>query len=330
MKQTIKCLVAAFAAMLMSVAAFAQVTTSSLNGHVADEAGEPLAGAAVIAVHTPSGTQYATVANDQGRFNINGMRTGGPYKIEVSFIGMATIEYSNVYLKLGEPYQINAVMEASNELDAVVFVSEGSFAGNKTGAGSSFSLSQVESMPTIDRSVYDIVKYTPQATVNKNGGISFAGANNRYNSFQVDGAVANDSFGLAASGTNGGQTGANPISMDAIEEIQVVVAPFDVRQSGFTGGAINSITKSGTNTVKGSAYAYYNNQDFIGTTAGPIAEGKERKKYDTQYTQTSQSELLSSRTSSSSSQVQSTTTSHILTYTLLQTEHTILRSSMLQ
>lgn len=286
MKQTIKCLVAAFAAMLMSVVAFAQVTTSSLNGHVADEAGEPLAGAAVIAVHTPSGTQYATVANDQGRFIINGMRTGGPYKIEISFIGMATIEYSDVYLKLGEPYQINAVMEASNELDAVVFVSEGSFAGNKTGAGSSFSLSQVESMPTIDRSVYDIVKYTPQATVNKNGGISFAGANNRYNSFQVDGAVANDSFGLAASGTNGGQTGANPISMDAIEEIQVVVAPFDVRQSGFTGGAINSITKSGTNTVKGSAYAYYNNQDFIGTTAGPIAEGKERKKYDAQYTQT--------------------------------------------
>ena len=286
MKQVVKCLVAVFAAMLMTVAAFAQVTTSSLNGHVADEAGEPLAGAAVIAVHTPSGTQYATIANDQGRFVINGMRTGGPYKVEISFIGMATLEYSDVYLKLGEPYQLDAAMQSSNELDAVIFVSEGSFASNKTGAGASFNLSQVESMPTIDRSVYDVVKYTPQATVNKNGGISFAGANNRYNSFQVDGAVANDSFGLSSSGTNGGQTGANPISMDAIEEIQVVVAPFDVRQSGFTGGAINSITKSGTNTVKGSAYTYYNNQDFIGTTAGPIAEGKKRTKYDTQFSET--------------------------------------------
>ena len=286
MKQSIKCLAVAFMAMLMTVVSFAQVTTSSLNGHVADEAGEPLAGAAVIAVHTPSGTQYATVANDQGRFIINGMRTGGPYKVEVSFIGMATIEYSDVYLKLGEPYQIDATMKSSNELDAVVFVSEASFSSNKTGAGASFNLQQVESMPTIDRSVYDVVKYTPQATVNKNGGISFAGANNRYNSFQVDGAVANDSFGLSSSGTNGGQTGSNPISMDAIEEIQVVVAPFDVRQSGFTGGAINSITKSGTNTVKGSAYTYYNNQDFIGTTAGPIAAGKTRTKYDTQFSET--------------------------------------------
>ena len=286
MKQSVKCLAVAFMAMLMTVVSFAQVTTSSLNGHVADEAGEPLAGAAVIAVHTPSGTQYATVANDQGRFVINGMRTGGPYKVEVSFIGMATIEYSDVYLKLGDPYQIDVKMESSNELDAVVFVSEASFSGNKTGAGASFNLQQVESMPTIDRSVYDVVKYTPQATVNKNGGISFAGANNRYNSFQVDGAVANDSFGLSSSGTNGGQTGSNPISMDAIEEIQVVVAPFDVRQSGFTGGAINSITTSGTNTVKGSAYTYYNNQDFIGTTAGPIAAGKTRTKYDTQFSET--------------------------------------------
>ena len=214
MKQSVKCLAVAFMAMLMTVVSFAQVTTSSLNGHVADEAGEPLAGAAVIAVHTPSGTQYATVANDQGRFVINGMRTGGPYKVEVSFIGMATIEYSDVYLKLGDPYQIDVKMESSNELDAVVFVSEASFSGNKTGAGASFNLQQVESMPTIDRSVYDVVKYTPQATVNKNGGISFAGANNRYNSFQVDGAVANDSFGLSSSGTNGGQTGSNPISMD--------------------------------------------------------------------------------------------------------------------
>ena len=286
MKQTIKSLIVILVTMFAVVSASAQVTTSGLTGHVSDEAGEPLAGAAIVAVHVPSGTQYATIANDHGRFTINGMRSGGPYKIEVSFIGMATIEYSDVVLKLGDPYQLDAVMKTSNELDAVLFVSEGSFKGNKNGAGSSFDLSQVENMPTIDRSVYDVVKFTPQATVNKGGGISFAGANNRYNSFQIDGAVANDAFGLSSSGTNGGQTGANPISMDAIEEIQVVVAPFDVRQSGFTGGAINSITKSGTNQVQGSAYVYYNNQDFVGTTAGPLKEGQERKKYTTQSNET--------------------------------------------
>ena len=245
MKQTLKYFAALAAAMLVGVVSFAQVTTSSLNGYVADEAGEALAGAAVIAVHTPSGTQYATIANESGRFNINGMRAGGPYRIEISFLGMATIQYNDVTLKLGEPYEINSVMKASNELDAVVLTAEASFGANQTGAGSNFSLSTIENMPTMDRSIYDVVKFTPQASVSKKGGISFAGSNNRYNSFQIDGAVSNDAFGLSNSGTNGGQTGANPISLDAIEEIQVVVAPFDVRQSGFTGGAMNAITKSG-------------------------------------------------------------------------------------
>ena len=287
MKQTFKKLLCLLSTvMFVGVSAFAQVTTSSLNGHVADEAGEPLAGTAVIAVHLPSGTQYATVANDNGRFNINGMRAGGPYKVELSFLGMASIQYNDVTLKLGEPFEINAVMKSSNELDAVVLTADASFGANQTGAGSSFSLSTIENMPTLDRSIYDVVKFTPQASVSKSGGISFAGSNNRYNSFQIDGAVSNDAFGLANSGTNGGQTGANPISLDAIEEIQVVVAPFDVRQSGFTGGAMNAITKSGTNTVKGSFYTYFNNQDFAGTTPGPLAEGKERTKLDQQLSQT--------------------------------------------
>ncbi len=286
MKQTFKGFLLALAAMFVGGGLSAQVTTSSLGGRIVDEANEPLAGAAVIAVHTPSGTQYAAVANDEGRYVINGMRSGGPYSVEISFIGMSTIEFQDVTLKLGEQYQLDAVMQSANELDAVVVVSEGAFNASKTGAGASFSLSAVENMPTIDRSIYDVVKYTPQASVNKSGGISFAGSNNRYNSFRVDGAVANDSFGLASSGTNGGQTGANPISLDAIEEIQVVVAPFDVRQSGFTGGAINAITKSGTNTVKGSFYGYFNNQDFIGKTPGALSEGQTREKYTAQNTQT--------------------------------------------
>lgn len=285
MKQTIKYFVALVATMLVGVVSFAQVTTSSLNGYVADESGEALAGAAVIAVHTPSGTQYATIANESGRFNINGMRAGGPYKVEVSFIGMATIEYTDVYLKLGDPYEINVQMQNSSELDAVVLTADASFNASKTGAGANFNLSTVENMPTVDRSIYDVVKFTPQASVAKNGGISFAGSNNRYNSFQIDGAVSNDAFGLSSSGTNGGQTGTNPVSLDAIEEIQVVVAPFDVRQSGFTGGAMNAVTKSGTNTVKGSFYSYYNNQDFAGTTPGKLAEGAKRTKLDSQNSQ---------------------------------------------
>lgn len=284
MKQLIKQLTLILCLVFSGSAVFAQITTSSLSGRVTDENQEPLTGAAIVAVHTPSGTQYAAIANESGRFNINGMRAGGPYTVEVSFLGMSTVKYTDVTLTLGEPFAIDVAMKASNELDAVVLTAEGSFNASKTGAGANFNLSAVENMPTIDRSIYDIVKYTPQASVNKDGGISFAGSNNRYNSFQIDGAVANDSFGLAASGTNGGQTGANPVALDAIEEIQVVVAPFDVRQSGFTGGAINAITKSGTNTVKGSAYAYFNNQDFIGTTPG--ADVAKRTKYDSQNTQT--------------------------------------------
>lgn len=268
------------------VAAFAQVTTSSLGGRVADEAGEPLAGAAIVAVHTPTGTQYATIANSEGRYTIGGMRTGGPYTVEISFVGMTTIQVKDVVLKLGEPYELNVKLKSSSELNAVVVVSESSFNASITGAGQSFSRRAVETMPSIDRSIYDVVKFTPQASINKGGGISFAGSNNRYNSFQVDGAVANDTFGLASSGTNGGQTGANPISMDAIEEVQVVVAPFDVRQSGFTGGAINAVTKSGTNRVKGTFYTYLLNQDMIGTTPGKMDWGQERQKYDTQLNQT--------------------------------------------
>ena len=277
-----KRLFAFLAFIFVGVWANAQVTTSSMNGLITDADGEPLAGAAVIAIHTPSGTQYATAANSNGRFIINGMRTGGPYVVEVSFIGMETVDITDIILKLGDPYELNLSMKGSEQLDAVYIVSDKSFNATKTGAGDHFGHTAVETMPNVERSIYDIVKYTPQASVSKNGGISFAGSNNRYNSFQIDGAISNDAFGLASSGTNGGQAGADPISLDAVEEIQVVVAPFDVRQSGFTGGAMNVITKSGTNTFKGSAYGYYSNQDFIGTTAGPIEEGKTRTKYDEQ------------------------------------------------
>ena len=286
MKQAIKSVLLSCAAMLFVVSAAAQVTTSSMNGMVTEESGEPLVGAVVTAVHTPSGTQYYAVVNDKGQYHINGMRPGGPYTIEISFIGMNTEQHNNVNLILGESFELDAVLKSTNELESVVVVADRSFNASLTGAGAAFSRAQVESTPTIDRSVYDVAKLSPQVSSNKNGGISIAGTNNRYNAFTVDGADAKDSFGLASSGTNGGQTGANPISLDAIEEIQVAVAPFDVRQSGFTGGAINAVTKSGTNQVKGSAYGFFFNQDLIGTTPGTPEQmlanfnKTEREKYE--------------------------------------------------
>lgn len=285
MKQTIKGFLTILLSVIFSTVTFAQVTTSSISGLVEDEKGEPLVGAAVVAVHTPSGSQYYAVANEKGRFNIGGMRPGGPYQVEISYLGMGTVKYDGITLNLGEPLSLGTVMKTSENLEAAVLTAEGSFSSSLTGAGSNYDLTDIQNVPTIDRSLYDVAKFSPMANLDIRGGISFTGTNNRYNNFQIDGAVANDSFGLSSSGTNGGQTGANPISIDAIEEIQVSVAPFDVRQSGFTGGAINAVTKSGTNSVKGSFYSHFNNQDFIGSTPGEIAKGTQRAKYGTQLTQ---------------------------------------------
>ena len=246
----------------------AQTTTSSINGKVTDANGEALVGATIIAVHTPSGTEYGTVANADGRYNIQGMRTGGPYKVTISFVGFQAVELSGITLSLGEPRTFDAQLKDTQEIDAVVVVSTANdrFNANKTGAGANFNRGVLDNLPTTDRSIADIARLTPMASLTKSsaGGISFAGANNRYNSFQIDGTVSNDVFGLTASGTNGGQTGANPMSMETIEEVQVVIAPYDVRQSGFTGGGINAVTKSGTNSYKGSAYTYFRNQNLVG------------------------------------------------------------------
>ncbi len=266
-------------ALMTSIATFAQVTTSGLNGKVVDQSGEPLIGATVIAVHTPSGTEYGVATNLRGRYNIQGMRPGGPYTVTISYIGYQGIEVNNITLKLGDSYSLNADLDAGVNIDDVVVISTGAdrFNDGKTGAASNFSSAIIESTPSVSRSVYDVVSLSPLAGNAKNG-ISFSGSNNRYNSFQIDGAVSNDVFGLSDTGTNGGTTGSNAVSLDAIEEIQVVIAPFDVRQGGFTGGGINAITKSGTNTFAGSAYTYYNDENFYGTTAGEMADGKERQK----------------------------------------------------
>lgn len=246
----------------VAVCVQAQVTTSSLGGQILNETNEPVAGVVVKATHVPSGTTYSAVTNANGRYTIQGMRPGGPYTVAIHYMGYNAEKFENINLELGNMFPLDASLSPkSTDLGEATVVANRKA---RTGAGENFTLQKIQNIPTIDRSVTSIVKNTPMAVSSKNGGISFVGSNNRYNSFQIDGVVANDVFGLSQDGTNGGQTGANPISMDAVQELQVVIAPYDVRQGGFTGGGINVVTKSGTNDFHGSAYSYFNNQNMYG------------------------------------------------------------------
>ncbi|MCX6333426.1 MAG: carboxypeptidase regulatory-like domain-containing protein [Bacteroidia bacterium] len=260
-----------------------QLTTSGLKGSVLDEKNEALPGASIVAVHVPSGTQYGILTNEDGRFSLNNMRVGGPYQVTISFVGYNTQVYSDIVLSLGNVADMRIALTPSMTNLNEVIVSAGKnniINSQRTGAAINMSNEVVASIPTISRGLKDFTKISPLAN-NAGSGTSFAGSNNRYNQFAIDGLVTNDVFGLAASGTNGGQTGIEPISLDAIEEFQINIAPYDVRQGGFTGGGINAVTKSGTNKFTGSAYFYGNNQKLVGKnepiadTNKPVAEYKD-------------------------------------------------------
>ena len=233
MRNAFKCLLLAAVMVFAGIAAFAQVTTSSLGGRVVDQNGEPVIGAAVVAIHEPSGTTYGTVTNGDGLYTIQGMRTGGPYRVEVSCLGYQQVNYTEVTLQLAETYNLNPQISESNEFlsEAVVVASPTSkFAAvEKTGASTNISSRQIIEMPTISRSLSDMAKLSPYG----GNGMNFSGSSGRSTNFTVDG-------------------------------MQVVVSPYDVRQSNFIGGGINAITKSGTNTFKGSAYVYYQNENMHG------------------------------------------------------------------
>ena len=279
MKQSIKFLLSAFAAMFVGVTAFAQLTTSSLNGLVADASGEPVIGAAVIATHTESGTSYATVTNNEGRYYINGMRAGGPYKVEVSCLGYRTVAFTDVTLQLAESLSLNAKLEDDAQMlsEAIVISNATSkFAAEKTGAATNISNRQIADLPTVSRSITDVTRLSPYG----GNGMSFAGADGRTANFTVDGANFNNNFGL----NDGLPGGGSPISIDAIEEMQVVISPYDVRQTNFIGGGVNAITKSGTNTFKGSAYIYHRNENMRGDTVeGETVAGARDKDRNTTY-----------------------------------------------
>ena len=279
MRQTIKCFLTALAAVLLGVTSFAQVTTSSLNGRIADESGDAVIGAAVIATHTESGTRYAAVSNNQGRFVINGMRAGGPYTVEVSCLGFQPTTYTGITLQLAEAFNLNVdLKEDKLQLgEAIVIATPASkFSSEKTGAATNISGKQIESLPTVSRSITDVTRLSPYG----GNGMSFAGADGRTANFSVDGANFNNNFGLSEKLPGGG----SPISIDAIEELQVVISPYDVRQTNFIGGGVNAITKSGTNTFKGSAYVYHRNENMRGNqVAGTEIAGARDRARNTTY-----------------------------------------------
>ncbi|NOU60655.1 TonB-dependent receptor [Marinifilum caeruleilacunae] len=253
-------LVMALAAYLPN--AFSQgVTTSSMRGKIVDPQNVPVFAATVVATHTPTGTQYGTITQDDGRFDIRNMKIGGPYTVTVTFIGYKETKQENIYLQLNKSAEINLILHEDNvQIDeiTVVYDKNDVISQDRTGAQTNVNRERIAALPTISRSQSDMTRLTPESDGN-----SFGGRNNLYNNFSLDGSIFNNSFGLDVA-TPGGQADAQPVSLDAIDQIQVSLAPFDVREGGFTGAGVNAVTKSGTNEFKGSTYYYFRNENMIG------------------------------------------------------------------
>ena len=245
--------------LLGSVTLLAQVTTSTLSGRITETDGQPLPGATIMATHIPSGTVYGAAANTQGVFSIQGMRPGGPYTVNVTFIGYQTQSYTEITLSLGENTTLNSTMvPTTTEMTEVTVIGYATsrFNTTQTGAVTNITNAQIDNLPTVSRSITDITRLSPYG----GSGMTFVGSDGRTANFTVDGANFNNNFGLSSALPGGG----NPISIEAIQELQVVIAPYDVRQTNFIGGGVNAITKSGTNTFKGSAYAFHRNENMRG------------------------------------------------------------------
>ena len=262
-----------FASMVASVVA--QVTTASISGKVLDQNKEPLIGATVVAKHVPTGTVYGTSVLSDGRYSISGMRVGGPYEIEVSIVGYGTQKTNNLFLTVGEEATQNFnLSEKSTEIGEIVAIGSKNqtFSSNRTGAQEVFTTETIEKLPTINRSLSDYTKLTPMSS-----GGNFGGTSYRYNNVTVDGASFNNSFGLSSSL---GASGTEPISLEAIDQIQVMIAPFDVRNGAFTGASINSVTKGGTNDWTGSAYYYFKSPDLEGLKQKTLTLDKAKYTYN--------------------------------------------------
>lgn len=243
--------------LMISTTVSGQVTTSSMSGLITDTEGAVI-GATIIATHTPSGTTYGATTNSGGRYSLNGMRVGGPYTVVITYIGYGKSTINNITLSLGENYPLNVVLseESSTLNEVLVTASRTKFTTEKTGAVTNITNSQIANLPSVSRSLIDVTRLSPYG----GNGMSFAGTDGRTANFTVDGANFNNNFGLSDRLPGGG----SPISIEAIDELQVVITPYDVRQTNFIGGGVNAITKSGTNTFKGSAYVFHKNENLRG------------------------------------------------------------------
>ncbi|MEN8250836.1 MAG: carboxypeptidase regulatory-like domain-containing protein [Bacteroidota bacterium] len=237
------------------------VTTASIRGVISGDDGSGLPGATVMATHLPSGTVYGASTRADGKYNLPNLRVGGPYEVKVSFVGYSDQTHDGIQLSLGQSLTMNFEMkEDVSALEEVVVTAEsGLIDADRTGPETRIDNEQLMVMPTITRSAGDIYRLSPQASGN-----SFGGRNDQYNNFSLDGSIFNNPFGLDAA-TPGGQTNAQPVSLDAIDQIQVSIAPFDVTQSGFTGASVNAVTKSGTNKFSGTVFGFYRNDAMTGS-----------------------------------------------------------------
>ena len=261
------------AMLLLPVLTFAQNTTGSLTGSVKADNGEILVGATVTVLHVPTGTEYKVQTRKTGAFDISNMQPGGPYTISVSYVNYQTEKKEDIYINLGDAARVDVVLynKAAKLADVTVRgTRNASDIAVRGGTQTTIGRDKIENLPTVGRNIQDYLRFTPSVKlIGGTGGltgISIAGQNNRFNSFYIDGAVNNDQFGLSASGTNGGQTAVGPISMDAVDQIQVMVSPFDASIGNFTGGGINATTKGGTNNLSGTVYNFTQNQNLTGKT----------------------------------------------------------------
>ena len=251
---------------LLTSVAYSQVTTSSLTGSVKGANGQALQGATIVAVHQPSGTRYSTTTSSTGQFNIPNMRVGGPYEVTITYVGMEPLRFTDLNLRLAEAFVLDANMTAASAAMQEVVVSatgrSSVINSKRTGSVTNLGRREIENMPTVTRSLNDLIRVTPQATSTSTG--SIGGGNYRQNYITVDGSDFNNTFGI------GGNLPANgsPISLDALEEISINLTPFDVKQSGFIGTAINAVTRSGTNSFNGSVYTFFRSDKQQGNEVG--------------------------------------------------------------
>ncbi|MDE3143342.1 MAG: TonB-dependent receptor, partial [Bacteroidota bacterium] len=264
-----------FLAVCFTVTLMAQETTSEIQGVVSD-GNNLVAGAVITATHNPTGTKYVTTSRKDGRYNLPNVKVGGPYTITVSFVGYKIEKQEGIILALGQEFKADFSLELTTNNLADVTVkairNDKVFNNNHTGSQEIISRTQIEQLPTINRSIQDFVKLEPTAN-----GLNIGGRSSQYNNMTVDGANFNNSFGLAP--VLGGQTNSQPISLEAIDQIQINISPYDVKQGGFSGTGINTVTKSGTNTFKATVYTYMKNQDYQGYNVGDVQLAKTNYNY---------------------------------------------------